>query len=120
MSATRGGTDTPETEAIIDAKLADLEKFSGHMNASVALDFLKPFMKDMAEHARRLERQRDEAVALLRPFAEFAEKWKQKPLSAIGDAVYGIHAGTEWEAVLRRSDCEAARAFLSTLDGGKR
>jgi hypothetical protein len=48
----------------------------------------------------------------LAPFAKFAELWEAKPLSGMDDIIYRIHAGTEWDAELRLSDCQKAREIL--------
>ena len=64
------------------------------------------------ENARRLARY-DEAIRLLKPFAEFAEKFNAKPISNLDNKLYGIHTGTEWEAAIRLSDMRAALAFIA-------
>lgn len=68
----------------------------------------------------RLECEHDEALALagrlrkaLVPFAAFAAAFDAKPLSGLHNELYGIHAGTEWAAVLRLSDCRTANALLA-------
>jgi len=54
-------------------------------------------------------------VTALEPFAKFAEKWDEKPLSRMADELYGIHVGTEWEATISLSDCRRAKAALALL-----
>lgn len=59
----------------------------------------------------------EERTEALRPFAKFAEQWNRKPMRQMDDEFYAIHVGTEYEASLRRSDCEKARVALATQAG---
>jgi len=67
MSATRGETDTPETNAYGDGLMPDC------LDASKLTEQQALTLSDVCAgwyaHARKLERQRDEAVALLRGVA---------------------------------------------------
>lgn len=67
---------------------------------------------DLNYENRQLRATLERRTAALEPFAKFAEQWNRKPIKTIGDDVYTIHTGTEYEASLRRSDCEQARAAL--------
>lgn len=69
-----------------------------------------PDPEEFITRAKRMEEA-------LRPFAAFAEAWESKPLSGMDDGVYRIHAGTEWEGVLRLSDCRKAREALKAKEG---
>ncbi len=61
----------------------------------------------------RLREENREMVVALQPFAVYAEKRAAKPIKNLGDSVHAIHTGTEWEAEITLSDCEAARAILA-------
>lgn len=70
-------------------------------------------------HNEEMERLRAENARLraaLEPFAEFARKWRAKPLSGLSDELYGIHGETEWSAKLRLSDCNHALEVLTATD----
>lgn len=56
--------------------------------------------------------ERAKLIEALKPFARFAKMYEAKPLSGMGDAIYAIHTGTEWEAEIKRSDCAIALALL--------
>lgn len=71
-----------------------------------------PYAVLWIEEIRQLEAKCAKLAAALSPFATFATKFDEKPIRRIGDAVYGIHLGTKWEAVLRISDCRKARIAL--------
>ena len=66
------------------------------------------------DHERKETKTMSTADAL-KPFAAFADAWDRMPLRGIHDEVYKIHGGTEWEGVLRLSDCQRARSALSAL-----
>ena len=55
----------------------------------------------------KLERAREAAKGLI----HFIDQYDRKPIRT-ADEFYGIHAGTEWEAVLRLSDLRALRDAL--------
>lgn len=62
-----------------------------------------------------LARLCDRVEALQRalvPFARFSRSWAAQPILGVDDVVYSIHRNTEWEAELRRSDCDRAAAAL--------
>lgn len=60
-----------------------------------------------------------EAVELLRPFADFAEGYEQQPLRGIDeDETYCIH-NKAGKLTFRISDCRKARAFLAKHGGQK-
>lgn len=65
---------------------------------------------DSLEAAEAREKRLREA---LRPFAFYAEQRSRKPFNGMDDVINGIHVGTEWEAEIRLSHCEAARAALA-------
>lgn len=74
-------------------------------NAEVEADQLRAQLAALrAENA--------ELRAALTPFAEFAEKFEQKPISGLDDELYSIHAG-QHRAVFRLSDCRRAIAVLA-------
>lgn len=50
----------------------------------------------------------------LKPFAQFVERFDNKPLRTLDDELYAIHVGTEWEASIRLSDFRKA---LNALEG---
>lgn len=65
--------------------------------------------------AARAEGERqglEQAADVLRPFANFAEKFNAKPLRGIADEFYVIHSGDDG-AALRLSDCQRALDLLS-------
>lgn len=64
--------------------------------------------------------QRDALLKACKPFAHFAEMLTAKPLRGTGEQIYGIHACTEWEATILRSDLEAARAAIALCEKGAR
>jgi hypothetical protein len=72
----------------------------------------------LAKRVGELEQVNKELVEALKPFALFAEKYDAKPLRQLDDRIYGIHAGTEWEAELSVSDCRKARAALAKAKHG--
>jgi len=65
---------------------------------------------------------REAVVEALTPFATFWRQWQRQPMRGMDDVVYAIHTGTEYEAELRRSDCERADRVLRALasTGGER
>ncbi len=65
-----------------------------------------------AAEAAALRAERDRLREALRPFATYAKKRAAKPFAGLDDLIHTIHAGTEWEAELRLSHCEAARRAL--------
>jgi hypothetical protein len=54
-------------------------------------------------------------TAALRPFAAFGKAFDAKPMRGIADEVYAIHAGTQWAASLRLSDCRRAQILIRNL-----
>lgn len=48
----------------------------------------------------------------LRPFAFFSAQYDRQPLRGQDDSFYGLHVGTEYEAILKLSDMQKARAAL--------
>jgi hypothetical protein len=52
----------------------------------------------------------------LEPFAHFWRQWQRQPMRGLDDEFYCIHTGSEFEASLRRSDCERAAALADALD----
>lgn len=74
-------------------------------------------LSDIQEEQRHKLAHYDEAIQLLQPFANFAKKFNAKPLGGIGDHLYGIHTGTEWEANLHLSDMNAVLAFIERIGG---
>ncbi len=71
-------------------------------------------LNDARDEISKLEATNDALVEALEPFAAFADAFEAKPLSGLDDVIYKIHAGTEWEASIRRSDCNKARAAIKT------
>lgn len=67
----------------------------------------------------RANKEIERLVALLRPFANYAEKRLAKPFLGLGDEIHVIHCGTEWEACLLYSDCIDAHKALSHTKEGK-
>ena len=107
MTASRGAT--PETDGLHVA----LVQLSEQPEKWIAgKDYI-----DMREHARRLERQRDEAVALLRGLKDAAV--------SVSDELHSLEEHGEMNDFLDRKwgdmsvSIEESRAFLATLDGGK-
>lgn len=87
-----------------------MERF--HIDASIELTQIQDALdaKD-----REIARLRD----ALKPFAFFAEQWERRPLRGIADELYGIHAGTEFEAGIRLADCRKAREALANPGAGE-
>lgn len=54
-------------------------------------------------------------IAALRPFADYALKRAAMPLNGLGDVLHAIHIGTEWEAEVTLTQCNAALALLRSL-----
>jgi hypothetical protein len=48
----------------------------------------------------------------LRPFAVYAAKRDEMPMSTLGDSVHTIHGGTEHEAAITLTHCRRARELL--------
>ena len=55
----------------------------------------------------------------LMPFAHFATMFAAKPLGGMSNTIYGIHAGTQWEATISRTDCKAALEALKLIPKGE-
>lgn len=53
----------------------------------------------------------------LEPFEAFINAFDSKPINGLDDDIYTIHAGTEWEATLTRTQMRAAREALRTARG---
>lgn len=68
---------------------------------------------------RELRVQNDKLRRALQPFAEFAKQYARKPMRQQHDILHAIHAGTEWEAEIRISYCEEARACLAAIEQEK-
>lgn len=84
-------------------------------------------LADLLERERSLVREemlvRHEKVtsalaAGLEPFAHFSRQWDRQPLRGRADEMIGIHSGTEFEAMLRLSDCRHADELLKTTEVG--
>jgi hypothetical protein len=76
-------------------------------------------LADIEKLATALRQLREENARLreaLQPFAVFAEKFAAKPINNLDDRFYSIHDGTKWQAELRRSHCDTARAALAKPD----
>lgn len=86
-------------------------KIDGHLlNA-----FVRAILEVDSVSSREAPQERiAELERALAPFAEFARQWRRKPLKGTGEAFYGIHAGTEWEAELTHADLQRALAALSS------
>lgn len=78
----------------------------GHVPATCTACYDARSVELLRERIKDLE-------AALEPFALFAKKWDEKPIRGLDDVIYGIHAGTEWAAELRLSDCHNAGAVLT-------
>lgn len=64
------------------------------------------------QHTRPSEAEIAEA---LRPFAHFWRQWSLMPMRSMDDVIYAIHTGSQYEAEIRRSDCERASEVLEAL-----
>ncbi len=53
----------------------------------------------------------------LRPFAHFARMLKLAPMGGVGDDLYVLHSGTEYEARLTRSALDDALAAIAKAEG---
>jgi hypothetical protein len=60
----------------------------------------------------KLERRVRELEAALKPFADFGDAYSRKPMGGMDDEFYSIHAGTDFEAGIRFSDCVRASQVL--------
>jgi hypothetical protein len=94
------------------AELAEARKERDHAYAT-ARDALTDF-RTASEQRDEARKENERLRAALEPFAKFAECFTRKPLRQQHDILYAIHAGAEYEAELRRSDCEKAAAALAT------
>ena len=79
---------------------------------------LDNFKSQIDEHEELLASHERLEKALL-PFAHFATMFAAKPLGGMSDTIYGIHAGTEWEAAISRTDCKAALEALKLIPKGE-
>lgn len=66
----------------------------------------------MTTETEQLKARIRELEAALLPFATFAEAYDRKPLRGMHDEFYSIHAGSEFEAGVRFSDCTRAALVL--------
>lgn len=66
----------------------------------------------MTTETEQLKARIRELEAALMPFATFAEAYDRKPLRGMHDEFYSIHAGSEFEAGVRFSDCKRAALAL--------
>ncbi|WP_157131264.1 hypothetical protein [Burkholderia pseudomallei] len=66
----------------------------------------------MTTETEQLKARIRELEAALMPFATFAQAYDRKPLGGMHDEFYSIHAGTEFEAGIRFSDCKRAALAL--------
>jgi hypothetical protein len=57
----------------------------------------------------------EQLVKALQPIVHFMNKFDQKPTNGIDDRFYGIHAGTEWEANLTRTNFREIRSIVERL-----
>ncbi|WP_186214720.1 hypothetical protein [Burkholderia gladioli] len=62
----------------------------------------------MTTETERLKARIRELEAALMPFATFSQAYDRKPLRGMHDEFYSIHAGSEFEAGVRFSDCKRA------------
>ena len=58
-----------------------------------------------------------EALDALEPFAQFIRQWNRQPMRGLDDIIYAIHTGSEYEAELKRSDCQRALDVVTKLRG---
>jgi len=96
---------------------------SWHHKKAIILSAVNGTVSDQSQFhvqaATALRRLQEENVRLreaLQPFAVFAEKFAAKPINNLDDRFYSIHDGTKWQAELRRSHCDTARAALAKPD----
>ena len=66
----------------------------------------------MATETEQLKERIRQLEAALQPFATFGEAFDRKPLSGMHDEFYSIHAGSDFEAGIRFSDCKRAALVL--------
>ena len=73
-------------------------------------------MTDLETELRAIIEAQDIRIQLLehalKPFAHFAHQWNRQPMRGMDNVIYAIHTDTEYEAELKRSDCERARLLL--------
>lgn len=56
-----------------------------------------------------------EIRAAIAPIKHYVQMRHEKPLRSMGDDIHGIHANSEWEAVLKLSHLEVIAALLSRI-----
>jgi hypothetical protein len=66
----------------------------------------------LIQRVTELEKERDELVKALRPFAKYAEMRAAQPLNGLDMIVHSIHTGTQWAAEITLGDCQRARRLL--------
>lgn len=74
---------------------------------------------DLTAEVSRLTQENEGLRTALKPFARYAEMRSAQPLSGLGDIIHCIHTGSPFEAEIRLSDCEAARAVSLSEEGMK-
>ena len=91
-----------------------MESFTfAHLRALVdAVSGLESAHADICERYTVALRENAKMAEALRPFAHFWRQWERQPMRGLDDEFYVIHTGTDYEASLRRSDCEAASDLL--------
>ena len=96
-------TETKETAEAKAKRLTDILEFCMLVNPD--------YQNAKAEIIATFKRC-EELEQALKPFANYAEKFDQKPIGKQHDIINAIHSGTEWEAELRLSDCRLAKKLL--------